>query len=202
MVLVPRTGPARPPCPQPRYLLDHLAALAAVHAQQGPPVLDVRVQQLQDLLRRQLLPDALVLAWAETRTESRHPCPQGTVSRQHTPHSPAHRRHRGQDAPQAAALEAPCLQLQTQTMHPAGQAGAGGECCAADVSRRREERSGCRAGWRGAGPLPWVGLFPPCPLLRAGPQQALVSVGNGPVCTISRSLLEHDLLPYPVLGCV
>ena len=129
-------------------------------------------------------------------------CPQGTVSRQHTPHSPAHRRHRGQDAPQAAALEAPCLQLQTQTMHPAGQAGAGGECCAADVSRRREERSGCRAGWRGAGPLPWVGLFPPCPLLRAGPQQALVSVGNGPVCTISRSLLEHDLLPYPVLGCV
>lgn len=61
---VPGTAPActRPP---PHYLLDHLAALTAIHAQQGPPVLDVRVQQLQDLLRCQLLPNALVLAWAE-----------------------------------------------------------------------------------------------------------------------------------------
>lgn len=48
------------------HLLDHLVALSAVHAQQRPPVLDVGVKHLQDLLRRQLFANPLVLAWKNT----------------------------------------------------------------------------------------------------------------------------------------
>lgn len=33
------------------YLLNHLIALSAIHTQQRAPVLDVRMQHLQDLLR-------------------------------------------------------------------------------------------------------------------------------------------------------
>lgn len=145
-------------------------------------------------------------------TESRHPRPQGTVSRRaHSTQAHPPGAQGGQEAPQAAALKGPCPQLQTQMMRPARQAGAWGESCAADVSRWRKERLGCRAGWRGAGPLPWVGLFPPCPLLRAGLGKALASVGDGLVCTgMTFSLTQcwavlrqsHSLCvrPPPALG--
>lgn len=49
-------------CP---HLLDHLIALSAVHAQQGAPVLHMRMKHLQDLLRCQLFAYPLVLAWCE-----------------------------------------------------------------------------------------------------------------------------------------
>lgn len=69
---------------------------------------------------------------------------------------------RGSRGPLPAALD-------TQMMRPAGQAGGGGESCAADVSRQREERPGCRTDCRGAGPLPPA---------QGWAQQALVSVGT------------------------
>ena len=46
--------------------------------------------------------------------ESRHPHPQGTVSRRaHSTQPRPPEARGGQDVPQDAALEAPCLQLQT-----------------------------------------------------------------------------------------
>ena len=52
-------------CP---YLLHHLVALPAVHAQQGAPILHVGVQHLEDLLGGQLLAHTLVLTCGKGTT--------------------------------------------------------------------------------------------------------------------------------------
>ena len=45
------------------YLFHHLIALSAVHAQKRAPVLHVRMQHLEDLLRGQLFAHSLVLTF-------------------------------------------------------------------------------------------------------------------------------------------